>query len=123
MPKGLITIVLLILSNAFMTLAWYGHLKFAELKWFNKLGLVGIILMSWGIALFEYFFQVPANRLGYKAHGGPFSLLQLKVIQEVITLVVFVIFSLLFFKNESFRINHAIGFVFLVLAVYFIFKK
>jgi uncharacterized protein (DUF486 family) len=123
MPKGLITIVLLILSNAFMTLAWYGHLKFAELKWFNKLGLVGIILMSWGIALFEYFFQVPANRLGYKAHGGPFSLLQLKVIQEVITLVVFVIFSLLFFKNESFRMNHAIGFVFLVLAVYFIFKK
>lgn len=123
MPKGLITIVLLILSNAFMTLAWYGHLKFAELKWFNKLGLVGIILISWGIALFEYFFQVPANRIGYKAHGGPFSLLQLKVIQEVITLVVFVIFSLLFFKNESFRLNHAIGFVFLVLAVYFIFKK
>jgi hypothetical protein len=123
MPKGLITIVLLILSNAFMTLAWYGHLKFAELKWFNKLGLVGIILMSWGIALFEYFFQVPANRLGYKAHGGPFSLLQLKVIQEVIALVVFVIFSLLFFKNESFRMNHAIGFVFYVLAVYFIFKK
>jgi uncharacterized protein (DUF486 family) len=121
--KGLYTILLLFLSNSFMTLAWYGHLKFSELKWFNKLGLVSIILVSWGIALFEYSFQVPANRIGFKEHGGPFSLLELKVIQEVITLVVFMVFSMLFFKNESFKINHLIGFVFLILAVYFIFKK
>lgn len=120
--RGLYAIGLLILSNTFMTFAWYGHLKFNELKWFNKLGLFSIILISWGIALFEYFFQVPANRIGYKEYGGPFSLVELKVIQEVITLVVFVIFSLLFFKNETFKMNHIIGFIFLILAVYFIFK-
>ncbi len=106
-----------------MTLAWYGHLKFKEMKWSQSLPLITIILISWGIALFEYLLQVPANRIGFKGYGGPFSLLQLKVIQEVVTLVVFVIFSLLFFKNESFRMNHLIGFVFLVLAVYFIFKN
>lgn len=121
--KALFTIGLLVLSNTFMTLAWYGHLKFSEWKWFNKLGLISIVLISWGIALFEYFFQVPANRIGYKENGGPFSLIELKVIQEVITLIVFVVFSLLIFKNETFRINHFIGFIFLVLAVYFIFKK
>ena len=121
--KSFLTIALLILSNTFMTMAWYGHLKFAEWKWFNKLGLVAIVLISWGIALFEYMFQVPANRIGYKENGGPFSLVELKVIQEVITLVVFMSFSLLFFKNETFRVNHLIGFVFLILAVYFIFKK
>jgi uncharacterized protein len=121
--KALITITLLILSNAFMTLAWYGHLKFKEWKWSAGLPLITIILISWGIALFEYLLQVPANRIGFKEYGGPFSLVQLKVIQEVITLTVFVIFSLIFFKNETFRMNHLIGFVFLVLAVYFIFKK
>jgi len=121
--RGLYSIILLILSNAFMTLAWYGHLKFKEMKWSQSLTLITIILISWGIALFEYLLQVPANRIGFKGYGGPFTLLQLKVIQEVITLIVFVIFSLLFFKNETFRLNHLIGFVFLVLAVYFIFKK
>lgn len=121
--KQFYTIILLILSNTFMTLAWYGHLKFAEWKWFNKLGLITIILISWGIALFEYFFQVPANRIGYKGNGGPFSLMELKVIQEVITLVVFTLFAIIAFKTETFRLNHLIGFVFLVLAVYFIFKK
>ncbi|MGV3458845.1 MAG: DMT family protein [Flavobacterium sp.] len=121
--KGILTIGLLILSNVFMTLAWYGHLKFKELKWFENLGLIAIIFISWGLALFEYFFQVPANRIGFKDNGGPFTLMQLKVIQEVITLVVFVIFSLVAFKNETFRWNHAVGFVFLVLAVYFIFRK
>lgn len=120
--RGLYAIGLLILSNTFMTFAWYGHLKFNELKWFSKLGLFSIIMISWGIALFEYFFQVPANRIGYKEYGGPFSLVELKVIQEVITLVVFVTFSLLFFKNETFKMNHIIGFIFLILAVYFIFK-
>lgn len=121
--KGLITIGLLILSNAFMIVAWYGHLKFSELKWFSKLGLISIILISWGIALFEYMFQVPANRIGFKDHGGPFTLIQLKVIQEVITLVVFAVFTLLVFKTETFRVNHIISFNFLVLAVYFMFKK
>lgn len=121
--KGIYAIVLLILSNSFMTLAWYGHLKFSELKWFSKLGIISIILISWGIAFFEYVLQVPANRMGFKENGGPFSLLELKVIQEVITLLVFTVFSVLFFKNENLRFNHMIGFVFLVLAVYFIFKK
>ncbi len=121
--RGVYTIVLLILSNAFMTMAWYGHLKFRDMKWSQNLGLVSIIGISWGIALFEYMLQVPANRLGFKEYGGPFSLLQLKVIQEIITLVVFVLFSVIFFKTESFRINHLIGFVLLILAVYFIFKK
>ncbi len=121
--KSILTIGLLVLSNTFMTLAWYGHLKFGELKWFNKLGLVSIVLISWGIALFEYIFQVPANRIGFKENGGPFSLVELKVIQEVITLVVFTGFTLIVFKNETFRWNHAVGFIFLILAVYFIFKK
>jgi uncharacterized protein (DUF486 family) len=121
--RGFYAILLLILSNTFMTFAWYGHLKFKEMKWFENLGLIAIVLISWGIALFEYFFQVPANRLGYKENGGPFTLMQLKVIQEVITLVVFVIFSLLFFKTETLRWNHLIGLVFLILAVYFIFRK
>lgn len=123
MSRGLITIGLLVLSNLFMTLAWYGHLKFGEMKGLHKLGLFSIILISWGIAFFEYCAQVPANRFGYHQYGGPYNLVQLKVIQEVITLVVFTLFTLLVFKNETFRMNHVIGFVFLVLAVYFIFKK
>jgi uncharacterized protein (DUF486 family) len=121
--KGVYSILLLTTSNAFMTFAWYGHLKFKDMKWFSTLPLIAVILISWGIALFEYFFQVPANRLGYKEYGGPFTLLELKVIQEVITLVVFMTFSFFLFKNETFKLNHAIGFCFLVLAVYFIFKK
>jgi len=121
--KSLLTIGLLVLSNVFMTLAWYGHLKFAEWKWTSKLGLVAIILISWGIALFEYCFQVPANKMGFRGNGGPFTLVELKVLQEVITLVVFTGFTLIAFKTETFRLNHLIGFVFLVLAVYFIFKK
>ena len=121
--RGLYTICLLILSNTFMTFAWYGHLKFKEMKWFENLGIIAIVLISWGIALFEYTFQVPANRLGFKENGGPFSLVELKVVQEVITLLVFTIFTFTFFKNEVLRWNHLVGFVFLVLAVYFIFKK
>jgi uncharacterized protein len=121
--KSVYTIVLLILSNTFMTFAWYGHLKFKYMNWSRNLGLASIILISWGIALLEYALQVPANRIGFKQNGGPFSLVELKVIQEVITLSVFVIFSLMFFKNETLRLNHFIGFVFLILAVYFIFKK
>lgn len=121
--KGILTILLLVISNIFMTMAWYGHLKFSEWKGFQKFGLIAIILISWGIALFEYMFMVPANKMGYSGNGGPFSLIQLKVIQEVITLVVFAIFTLLVFKTETFRMNHLISFVFLILAVYFMFKK
>lgn len=121
--KIFLTIILLVFSNVFMTFAWYGHLKLREFKWFSALPLVVVILISWGIALFEYFFQVPANRIGFKENGGPFTLMQLKVLQEVITLVVFTVFSLVAFKNETFRWNHAIGFIFLILAVFFIFKK
>ncbi len=123
MKKAFLTIGLLFLSNTFMTLAWYGHLKFKEWNWFSKVGLAGIVLLSWGIALFEYSFQVPANRIGFAENGGPFNLWQLKVIQEAITLIVFTVFTLMFFKNESFGLNQFIGFCFLILAVFFIFKK
>ena len=121
--KIFITITFLVISNVFMTFAWYGHLKMKEFKWFESLPLFAIILLSWGIALFEYIFQVPANKIGFKGNDGPFTLLQLKVIQEVITLIVFTLFSLVAFKNETFRWNHFVGFALLVLAVFFIFKK
>ncbi len=121
--KQFYTIGLLIISNIFMTLAWYGHLKFSEWKWTEKLGLFSIIIISWAIAFFEYCFQVPANKYGFTGNGGPFNLWQLKVLQEAITLIVFTVFTLIAFKTESFRMNHLIGFVFLILAVYFIFKK
>lgn len=121
--KAFYSIGLLILSNIFMTLAWYGHLKFSESKKLASLGLFAIILISWGIAFFEYCVQVPANKIGYKGQGGPFSLLELKVIQEVIALVVFLVFSFLFFKNETFKWNHAVGLILLVFSVYFIFRK
>ncbi len=123
MKKAILTIFLLVLSNTFMTFAWYGHLRFSQMKWSKDLGLVSIILISWGIALLEYSFQVPANKIGFSENGGPFNLWQLKVIQEVITLSVFSVFTIIFFKNETFKINYLIGFIFLVLAVYFFFKK
>lgn len=121
--KSLLTVGLLILSNTFMTLAWYGHLKFSHIPWLNKLGIFGFVLVSWGIAFFEYCFQVPANRIGFQGNNGPFSLMQLKVLQEVITLLIFLIFTLLFFKSETLKWNHLVGCLFLVGAVYFIFKK
>jgi uncharacterized protein (DUF486 family) len=122
MMKYFSTIGLLFLSNAFMTVAWYGHLKFFTKTSHSSTSLWIIILLSWGLAFFEYCFQVPANRIGSSEMGGPFSLVQLKVIQEVITLIVFMIFSVVVFKNVHFTINHFIGFGFLVVAVYFIFK-
>lgn len=121
--KGLNTILLLIVSNVFMTLAWYGHLKLQQLKVINNWPLVAIILLSWGIALFEYCFQVPANRIGFTGNGGPFSLVQLKVIQEVITLTIFTVFTVLMFKGQSFHWNHLVSFVCLVMAVFFAFLK
>lgn len=121
--KSISTILLLTLSNTFMTLAWYGHLKFGEIKQLHKIGLFGVILISWGIAFFEYLLQVPANKIGFEGNGGPFTIWQLKMIQEVLSLTVFTLFTLLAFKNETFRLNHFIGFLFLLLAVYFLFKK
>ncbi|MBQ0024176.1 MAG: DMT family protein [Bacteroidales bacterium] len=122
MGKGVATILLLLVSNVLMILAWYGHLKFAQVKPFSQWGLFGIILSSWLIAFFEYCVQVPANRIGFNGNGGPFSLLQLKIIQEVLTLIVFVVFSALVFKSEPLKWNHLAAFLCLVLAVYFAFK-
>jgi uncharacterized protein (DUF486 family) len=121
--RGLSTILLLICSNAFMTLAWYGHLRFKAMKGFDTLPLLAIVGISWGIALFEYCLMVPANRIGFIDNGGPFSLIQLKIIQEVISLVVFAGFTLLLFRSETFRWNHAAAAVCLILAVWFVFKK
>jgi uncharacterized protein len=121
--KGGWTILLLLLSNTFMTFAWYGHLRFKEFEWGRGLGLFSIILISWGIAFFEYTLMVPANRLGHVSQGGPFSLVQLKVLQEVITLVVFAIFTLVMFRHEVLRWNHALAGVLLVAAVWLVFKK
>ena len=121
--KAFYTILLLIVSNIFMTFAWYGHLKLQEMKIINNWPLFAVVLFSWAIALFEYSFQVPANRIGFVENGGPFSLMQLKVIQEAITLIVFTVFTTLFFKGEALHWNHFAAFVCLVLAVYFVFYK
>ncbi|MBQ4292961.1 MAG: DMT family protein [Muribaculaceae bacterium] len=116
------TILFLIVSNVFMTLAWYGHLKLQDTGISSNWPLFAVILFSWGIALFEYCFQVPANRIGFEGNGGPFSLIQLKVMQEVITLVVFVVFSMVAFHVEI-RWNHILAFFLLVAAVYLVFMK
>lgn len=119
-----LTIGLLIISNIFMTFAWYGHLKLQDMKIFtSSTPLYIVILVSWGIALLEYSCQVPANRIGFQGNGGPFSLMQLKVIQEAITLVIFTLFTVVFFRGESLHWNHFAAFVCLILAVYFVFMK
>jgi len=106
-----------------MTLAWYGHLKFKDMEWSKGLGLITIILISWGIAMFEYIFQVPANKYGFKGNGGPFRLLELKMVQEALSIGIFLIFTLVFFRNEKIAWNHLVGFGFLMLAVFFVFLK
>lgn len=119
--KTVNTVLLLVGSNLFMNLAWYGHLRFKDISWLKGAGLMNVILISWGLAFFEYCMQVPANRIGYEGHGGPFNLMQLKIMQEVITLVVFVGFSLIVFPDETLRWNHVAAFGCLVMAVYFVF--
>lgn len=121
--RGVYSIALLVLSNTFMTIAWYGHLRFKEHPAWAKWGLFTVVLLSWGIAFFEYCLQVPANRLGFNGYGGPFSLVQLKVVQEVITLVIFVLFSSIAFKDQELRWNHALAAVLLVAAVWLVFRK
>ena len=121
--KASYTILLLIVSNIFMTFAWYGHLKLREMKICTQWPLYAVILFSWAIALFEYSCQVPANRIGFQENGGPFSLMQLKIIQEVITLIIFTIFTTVLFKGEQLHWNHLAAFVCLILAVYFVFMK
>ena len=112
MIRFVIPIILLTISNIFMTFAWYGHLKVKAAPIFL------VILISWGIAFFEYCFQVPANRIGHEVYNAA----QLKTIQEVITLIVFSVFSVLYLKEE-FRWNYLVGFLFIILAAFFIFKK
>lgn len=117
-----LTVIHLVISNIFMTFAWYGHLKLQEMKVFtSNTPLYVVILVSWGIALLEYTCQVPANRMGFQGNGGAFSLMQLKVIQEAVTLIVFTLFTVVFFKGEPLHWNHLAAFVCLVLAVWFVF--
>ncbi len=120
----LYTVGLLIVSNVFMTFAWYGHLKMQQLKVFSdNTPLFIVILFSWLLAMPEYMCQVPANRIGFAGNGGPYSLMQLKVIQEVISLSIFTVFVTVFFQGESLHWNHAAAFLCLVMAVYFVFLK
>ena len=122
--KPVYTIALLVVSNIFMTFAWYGHLKLQQMKVFtDHTPLVLIIVCSWLLALPEYACQVPANRIGFVGNGGPFTLMQLKVIQEVVTLTVFTVFATVFFQGETLHWNHAVSFLCLVAAVYFAFLK
>ncbi|MCQ2231237.1 MAG: DMT family protein [Paludibacteraceae bacterium] len=121
--RAILTILMLVVSNVFMTFAWYGNLKLQEMKISSDWPLILVILFSWGIALFEYCFMIPANRMGSQIMGGPFSLVQLKVIQEVVSIMVFSGIVTLVFKGQSFHWNHLAAFVCLVLAVYFVFKK
>ena len=121
LSRGIGAIALLVCSNLFMTLAWYGQVMFKSR--FERIGMVAVIAISWLVALFEYCFMVPANRLGSIEYGGPFSIWELKVIQEVVSLTVFTVIVLLVMKNEALRWNHIVGFVCLVAAVFFIFKK
>ena len=120
--KGyIVTILLLIVSNVFMTFAWYGHLKLQSTGVSKNWPLFVVILVSWGIALFEYSFQVPANRMGFQENGGPFSLFQLKILQEVITLTVFTIVAMFLFQGEKLHWNHVAAFLCLIGAVCFTF--
>ena len=124
MHQGIWTILLLIVSNVFMTFAWYGQLKLPELvpnakNW----PLVVIILLSWGVALLEYSFMIPANRIGSNVNGGPFNLMQLKIIQEVISLTVFTVIVATVFKGQPIQWNHFAAFGCMIMAVFFAFLK
>lgn len=124
MTKAFLTLLLLIVSNTFMTFAWYGNLKLQEMKIISQnTSIVVIVLISWCVALLEYSFLIPANRIGSEINGGPFSLVQLKVIQEVISCLVFGVIVSVCFKGETLQWNHLVAVIFLILAVYFVFMK
>ena len=123
MQQGIWTIVLLIISNIFMTFAWYGQLKLQEMHISTDWPLIVIILLSWGVALFEYCLMIPANRIGSTINGGPFNLMQLKVIQEVISLTVFTVIVSIVFKGQPIQWNHFVAFFCMVAAVFFVFLK
>jgi len=123
MPRGLITILMLVCSNVFMTFAWYGNLKLQQMNLIKDWPLIGIIALSWGMAFFEYTFMIPANRIGSQITGGPFSLMQLKVIQECVSLLVFTVIVATVFKGEPIRWNHLVAFGLIILAVFFAFMK
>ncbi len=120
---GLYTILLLVASNIFMTLAWYGHLKLQQTGTSSNWPLIGVIAFSWAIAFFEYCCQVPANRMGFSGNGGPFTLVQLKVIQECVSLAVFTVIATVMFNGESLHWNHYLAFLMIVGAVYLVFIK
>lgn len=121
--KGLWTILLLFVSNVMMTFAWYGNLKLQEMKISTDWPLFLVILASWGVAFFEYCFMIPANRIGSNITGGPFNLVQLKVIQECVSLIVFSLILAFCFKTQQLHWNHLVSFIFLVIAVFFAFLK
>lgn len=121
MLRGLGTVLLLVMSNTFMTLAWYGQIMFKSRL--ERFGVCAVIFLSWCVAFFEYCLMVPANRLGSVDFGGPYSIWQLKVIQEAVSLTVFTVLVMLVMKNETLRWNHIAGFICLIMAVWFIFKK
>ena len=123
MQQGIWTVIMLIFSNVFMTFAWYGHLKLQEMKVSTGWPLILIILFSWGVAFFEYCLTVPANRIGFNGNGGPFNLMQLKVIQEVISLTIFTVIVTFLFKGQALQWNHIVAFFCLILAVFFVFLK
>lgn len=123
MKPAILTVILLIIANVFMTLAWYGHLKLQGAGISTNWPLYVVVLLSWGIALVEYFCQVPANRMGFEGNGGPYSLIQLKVMQEVISLVVFTLLSMLMFEGINLKWNHALAFLLLVASVYLVFME
>ena len=112
MQTAIITVILLVISNVFMTLAWYGHLRLQQTGMSSNWPLYAVILFSWGIA---------ANRMGFQGNGGPFSLVQLKVLQEAITLVVFTVVAMVMFQGVTLRWNHIAAFVLLIAAVYLVF--
>ena len=123
MLRIFLTIFLLVISNVFMTFAWYGNLKLKEMNISNDWPLYLVILASWGMALFEYSFMIPANRIGSQINGGPFSLMQLKIIQEAVSLIVFTIIVATVFKGEPIQWNHLVSFVCILAAVFFAFLK
>lgn len=116
-------VFLLLLANVFMTLAWYGHLKLNQMGISSNWPLIAVILFSWGIAFVEYSFQVPANKIGFVENGGPYSLLQLKVIQEALSILVFCVIANILFQGEKIAWNHLAAFGCLILAVIFVFWK